>query len=191
MAKLDKQEQQIIRALIRNPRHSDNRISALTGVPVRTVSRKRARLEKENILSYYAGIDTQTSGTGRFTTQHMLLIKFKLGITRSQIVQEIGSEPNVANVFSELIRDSYIAEMDGHIALVMIVEGESDSDVAESVQGKIIPSLQKNHGEDSIQELRSIRLLDPIRRLHNYLPMVNMEGGFIKKSWPDEVIFVE
>jgi DNA-binding Lrp family transcriptional regulator len=191
MAKLDKQEQQIIRALIRNPRHSDNRISALTGVPVRTVSRKRARLEKENILSYYAGIDTQTSGTGRFTTQHMLLIKFKLGITRSQIVQEIGSEANVANVFSELIRDSYIAEMDGHIALVMIVEGESDSDVAESVQGKIIPSLQKNHGEDSIQELRSIRLLDPIRRLHNYLPMVNMEGGFIKKSWPDEVIFVE
>jgi hypothetical protein len=121
----------------------------------------------------------------------MLLIKFKLGITRSQIVQEIGSEANVANVFSELIRDSYIAEMDGHIALVMIVEGESDSDVAESVQGKIIPSLQKNHGEDSIQELRSIRLLDPIRRLHNYLPMVNMEGGFIKKSWPDEVIFVE
>jgi DNA-binding Lrp family transcriptional regulator len=191
MAKFDKQEEQIIRALIRNPRHSDNRISALTGVPVRTVSRKRARLEKENILSYYAGIDTQTSGTGRFTTQHMLLIKFKLGITRSQIVQEIGSEPNVANVFSELIRDSYIAEMDGHIALVMIVEGESDSDVAESVQGKIIPSLQKNHGEDSIQELRSIRLLDPIRRLHNYLPMVNMEGGFIKKSWPDEVIFVE
>jgi DNA-binding Lrp family transcriptional regulator len=191
MAKLDKQEQQIIRALIRNPRHSDNRISALTGVPVRTVSRKRARLEKENILSYYAGIDTQTSGTGCFTTQHMLLIKFKLGITRSQIVQEIGSEANVANVFSELIRDSYIAEMDGHIALVMIVEGESDSDVAESVQGKIIPSLQKNHGEDSIQELRSIRLLDPIRRLHNYLPMVNMEGGFIKKSWPDEVIFVE
>ncbi len=191
MRELDKQEQQIIRALIRNPRHSDNRISALTGVPVRTVSRKRARLEKENILSYYTGIDTQASGTGRFTTQHMLLIKFKLGITRSQIVQEIRSEPNVANVFSELIRDSYIAEMDGHIALVMIVEGESDSDVADSVQGKIIPSLQKNHGEDSIQELRSIRLLDSIRRLHNYVPMVNMEGGFIVESWPDEAIFVE
>ena len=47
MAELDKQERQIICALIRNPRYSDNRISSLTGVPVRTVSRKRARLEQE------------------------------------------------------------------------------------------------------------------------------------------------
>ena len=191
MAELDKQERQIICALIRNPRYSDNRISSLTGVPVRTVSRKRARLEQEGIVAYYTGVDMQSTGTGRFSTQHMLLIKFKLGVTRGQIVQEIRSEPNVANVFSELIRDSYIAEMDGHIALVMVVEGESDSDVAENVQGKIIHSLQKNHGEDSIQELRTIRLLDPIRRLHNYLPMVNMEEGFIKEDWPDEAIFVE
>ena len=191
MKKLDRQEQQIMRALIRNPRSSDNRISALTGVPVRTVSRKRARLERDGILTYYTGVDTQNTGTGRFTTQHMLFIKFKLGITRGQIVQEIRSEPNVADVFSVLIRDSYIAEMDGHIALVMVVEGESDSDVADNVQGKIIPSLQKNHGEDSIIELSTIRLLEPIRRLHNYLPMVNMEEGFIRQSWPDDAIFVE
>mgnify|MGYP004381113711 FL=1 len=147
--------------------------------------------EQEGVLSYYTAIEMQAEGTGRFSTQHMLMIKFKLGITRSQIVQEIRSEPNVADVYSELIRDSYIAEMDGHIALVMVVEGESDSDVAENVQGKIIPSLQKNHGEDSIQELRTIRLLDPIRRLHNYLPMVNMNEGFMNEKWPDDAIFVE
>ena len=188
---IDDQERLIIRALIQNPRYSDNRISKVTGVPVRTVSRKRARLERDNILKYYAGVDTQATGTGRFNTQHMLSIKFKLGITRNQILQEIQSEPNVANVFSELIRDSYIAEMDGHISLVMIVEGQSDSDVAENVQGKIIPSLQKNHGEDSIQELHSIRLLDTIRRLHNYLPLVNMKSGFIHEDWPDEAIFID
>jgi len=191
MRKLDPQEEHIVRSLIRNPRCSDNKISALTGVPVRTVSRKRARLEQEGILSYYAVVEMQASGTGRFNTQHMLVIKFKLGITRSQIIQEIRSEPNVANVFNELIRYSYIAETDGHIALVMVVEGESDSDVAESVQGKIIPSLHKNHGEDSILELRTIRLLDPIRREHNYLPIVNMENGFLRKDWPDEAIFAE
>ena len=97
----------------------------------------------------------------------------------------------MVNVFYELIRYSYIAETDGHIALVMIVEGASDSDIAESVQGKIIPSLQKNHGEDSIVDLHTIRLLDPIRREHNYLPLVNMEGGFMKKDWPDDAIFAE
>ena len=190
MRKFDRQEQQVIRALIRNPRFSDNRISALTGVPVRTVSRKRARLEEQGILTYYTGVEMQAKGTGRFNSQHMIIIKFELGITRSQIIQEICSEPNVANVFSELIRDSYIAETDGHIALVMVLEGESDRDIAENLQGKIIPSLKKNHGQDSIVELRTIRLLDPIRREHNYLPMVNMEKGFLKEEWPDEAIFV-
>ena len=190
MRKIDEQERRIIRALIRNPRNSDNKISALTNVPVRTVSRKRARLEHEDILSYYTAVEMQSNGTARFNTQHMIIIKFELGITRSQIVQEICNEPNVANVFSELIRDSYIAETDGHIALVMVVEGESDSDVAESLQGKIIPSLKKNHGESSIVELRTIRLLGSIRREHNYLPMVNMEDGVMRRDWPDEAIFV-
>lgn len=191
MGKFDEQERLILRALIRNPRSSDNKISALTGVPVRTVSRKRGRLEDEGILSYHAAVDMQASGSGRFNTQHMITIKFKLGVTRSQIVEEIRNEPNVANVFSELIRDSYIAETDGHVALVMVVEGESDNDVAENVQGKIIPSLQKNHGEASIVELRSIRLLGSIRRDHNYLPMVNMARGILREGWPDEAIFLE
>ena len=190
MKELDQQERRIVRALVRNPRYSDNRISALTGVPVRTVSRKRVRLEKEGVLAYYTGVVMQATGTGRFNAQHMIVIKFELGITRTQIVEEIRSEPNVANVFSELIRDSYIAETDGHIALVMILEGESDRDVAENLQGKIIPSLKKNHGEGSIVELRTMRLLDSVRREHNYVPMVNMESGFLKEEWPDEAIFV-
>ncbi len=190
MRDIDQQERQIIRMLVRNPRFSDNKVSALTGVPVRTVSRKRARLEQEGILTYYTALEMQPNGTARFATQHMVTIKFQIGITRTQIVQEIRSEPNVANVFSELIRDSYIAEIDGHIALVMIVEGESDSDIVESVQGKIIPSLKKNHGESSIVELRTIRILDSIRREHNYLPMVNMEKGVLKEDWPNEAIFV-
>ena len=59
MRKIDAQEQKILRALTRNPRHSDNRISAMTGVPVRTVNRKRARLEEEGILSYYTVVERQ------------------------------------------------------------------------------------------------------------------------------------
>ena len=191
MRKLDAQDKLIIRALVRNPRCSDNRISTLTGVPVRTVSRKRARLEKDGILSYCTVVEMQAAGTGRFTAQHMLIIKFKLGVTRGQIVQEIRSEPNVINVFYELIRYSFIAETDGHIALVMIIEGESDSDIAESIQGKSIPSLQKNHGADSIVDLHTIRLLDPIRREHNYMPLVNMQDGFLAPDWPDAAIFAE
>lgn len=190
MRLLDQQEQQILRALIRNPRLSDNKVATLTGVPVRTVSRKRACLEKEGILSYRAIVEMQPEGTGRFNTQHMVVIKFQLGITHNQIVSEIRSEPNVATVFIELIRDSNIAEIDGHTAIVMVLEGESDRDVVENLQGKIIPSLRKNHGEDSIAEVRTIRLLDPIRREHNYLPAVNVHDGKLMDDWPEDAIFV-
>ena len=58
--KLDPQEKLIVRALVRNPRYLDNRISAVTGVPVRTVRRKRARLEQEGVLSYSTVVERQS-----------------------------------------------------------------------------------------------------------------------------------
>lgn len=187
----DDQERAILRALIRNPRSSDNRIATTTGVPVRTVHRKRSRLEEQGRIRYYAAIDRERPrGEGSPPTQHMVIIKFRLGVTREQIEEEIRNEPNVANVFSELIRDSYLAETDGHIALVMIVEGASDSDVADSLQGKILPSIQNNHGKDCIQEVRTMRVLGLIRREHNYLPRVNMTGSYLADDWPDETIYL-
>jgi DNA-binding Lrp family transcriptional regulator len=51
MRQLDEQERLIVRHLIRDPRESDNGIGEATGVNVRTVGRKRQRLEQEAILS--------------------------------------------------------------------------------------------------------------------------------------------
>ena len=45
--KSDIQSKLIIRALIRNPRVSDNQIGLMTGVPIRTVNRKRKNMEKQ------------------------------------------------------------------------------------------------------------------------------------------------
>ena len=190
MRHLDEQDRAIVRALIRNPRCSDRKISTLTGVNVKTVTRKRGRLEREGILKYYTAVEMQANGTARFATQHMIIIKFELGVTRGQVIEEIRSDPHVANIFSELIRDSFIAEIDGHIGLVMVLEGESDSDIADNLQGKIIPSIKKNHGENSIVELRTIRLLGTIRREHNYLPLGNMADATLDEDWPNEAIFV-
>lgn len=187
MSALDTQERAIARALIRHPRRSDNSIAADTGVPVRTVRRKRMRLESSGRLRYYAALDTRDTQSA---TQHMIILKFRLGVTRGQVEEEIRSEPNVANVFAELIRDSYLAELDGHVSLVMVLEGESDADVIDSLQGKIIPSLKKNHGEESILELRTMRVLGAIRREYNYVPNVNMDGAYLTEGWPDEAIYV-
>ena len=190
MRDLDEQEKLITRELIRDPRRSDNAIAEKTNIPGRTVSRKRKRLEQEGIVSYFAAINVLPNGSGRFTARHLYIIKFRLGMTTERLVNEIKSEPNVKTVFTELIYESHIAEIDGHVSLVMIIEGKDDAEIVESFQGKIIPSLHKNHGENSIEEISTIRLLAPIRIKHNYIPMVNMRDGVIKQDWPDEGIFV-
>ncbi|HYC56537.1 MAG TPA: Lrp/AsnC family transcriptional regulator [Candidatus Binatia bacterium] len=190
MRKLDEQELKITKALVRNPRLSDNRLGELYDIPVRTVSRKRARLEQEGLLRYFAEVDMADSGTGCFSCSHLYIIQFKVGVTVSQIQDEIRNEPNVVTVFTELIRESYIAEISGRVALVMVVEGTSDGDIVESFQHKIVPSLQKNHGKDSIEDVSTIRLLSRVRILRNYLPSVNMENGMMKPDWSTDSIFV-
>ena len=64
--KLDEQELKIAKALIRSPRISDNRLGDENDLPIRSVSRKRARMEREGLLRYFAEVDMSVSGTGHF-----------------------------------------------------------------------------------------------------------------------------
>lgn len=190
MRELDEQERLIARALIRDPRESDNGIGEITGVNVRTVSRKRQRLEQEGILSYFTHVDLSGNGTGQFNTRHLYIIKFRIGMTLRQIKEDIAREPFVRSIFTEFIFESHIAEIDGKIAILLFIDGESDTDIVVTVQEKLIPSLRRNHGEDSIEEISTMRLLAPNRVLRNYIPMVNMQDGYLCKDWPDEAIYV-
>ena len=187
---LDDQDRLIVKALIRDPRLSDNQIGKLTGVPTPTVRRKRKKLEEEGLLSYFTALDMQESGTSVFGARHLYIIKFRIGITVKQIIDEIKSEPNVRSIFTDLIYESHIAEIEGRVALVMIIEGKDDADIVENVQGKIVPSLRKNHGPDSIEEISTIRLLHTVRIFHNYVPLVNMKQGVLRADWPKNAIFV-
>jgi len=190
MRQLDPQEEKIVKALIKDPRSSDNKIGKETRVPIRTVSRKRRRLEEEGLIQYFTNLSMDVDGTGRFGARHLYIIKFKIGVTREKIFNEIRHEPNVKTIFTELIWNSHLAEVDGHIALAMLIEGRNDAEIVESVQSRIIPSLRKNHGKDSIVGLSTIRLHEPIRLFHNYLPSVNMKNGKMAKDWPEHAIFV-
>ena len=191
MYHLDEQEKKIITELVRNPRISDNQIGKRTRVPIRTVSRKRNKLEEEGIISYFSNINMRSNGTARFGARQLHVIRFKLGITREQIMNEIKEEKMVRMSYGKYIYESHLAEIEGHIALILIIEGKSDEHIVENFNKEIVPSLMRNHGRDSIEKVFTIRLSDPIRIFHNYLPLLNMEKGFIKKDWPDELIFVE
>src|ERR1700761_1572681 len=190
MKELDEQERLIVRHLIRDPRESDNGIGEATGVNVRTVGRKRQRMEQAGILSYFTHLDLSTRGTGQFGARHLYIIKFRMGITYKQLLDDIQREPFVRSIFTEIIFESHIAEIDGKLAMLLFIDGASDTEIVQTVQEKLIPSLLKNHGENSIEEISTIRLLAPVRVMRNYLPFVNMEKGYIKKDWPDEAIYV-
>ena len=190
MRELDEQERLIVRQLIRDPRESDNGIGEITGVNVRTVGRKRQRLEQEGILSYHTHLDLSATGTGEFTARHLYIIKFKIGVTFKQLSDDLKREPFVRSIFTEVIFESQIAEIDGKLAMLLYIEGANDTDIVQTVQEKLIPSLLRNHGENSIEEISTIRLLAPVRVMRNYLPFVNMENGYIRKDWPDDAIYV-
>lgn len=187
---LDEQEKAIVRYLIRDPRESDNGVGERTGVNVRTVSRKRIRLEQEGVLAYFTNIDLSGDGAKQYNARHLYIIKFKVGITYNQLVDEIRQESNQQSVFTETIFESHIAEIDGKVALLLFVDGNSDLDIVQRTHEELIPGLLKNHGSDSIESISTIRLLSPVRVMRNYIPMVNMVHGFLRPDWPDEGIYV-
>jgi DNA-binding Lrp family transcriptional regulator len=191
MRKLDNQEVKIVKALIMNPRLSDNQIGLKTGVPIRTVNRKRKKMEEEDLLKYYTELNMGANGTARFIARHLYLVKFKLGISQNRIIKEVREEPNVRTVFTDLIYESHIAEIEGHTSLMLIIEGRSDEEINNNFNEIIVPSLEKNHGKDSIIKIITIRLGQPIRLFHNYLPMVNISKGKISKQWTENAILAE
>ena len=190
MKELDEQERLIVRQLIRDPRESDNGIGEATGVNVRTVGRKRQRLEQAGILSYFTHLDLSARGTGQFGARHLYIIKFRIGITYKQVLEDIQREPFVRSIFTEIIFESHIAEIDGKLAMLLFIDGEDETDIVQTVQEQLIPSLLRNHGENSIEEVNTVRVLAPVRTVRNYIQPVNMQAGYIKKGWPDEAIYV-
>lgn len=190
MRELDEQERLIVRQLIRDPRESDNGIGESTGVNVRTVGRKRLRLEQAGVLSYFTHLDLSSSGSGQFNTRHLYIIKFRIGVTYTQLLEDIKREPFVRSIFTEIIFESHISEIDGKLAMLLFIDGANETDIVQTVQEKLIPSLLRNHGDNSIEEVSTMRILAPVRVMRNYVLPVNMESGYIRKDWPDEAIYV-
>ena len=69
MRKFDKQEEMIIKELIRNSRISDNQIAKNTRIPVTTVNRKRKLLEEEGFIHYYADVSDESFERGQHNTR--------------------------------------------------------------------------------------------------------------------------
>ncbi len=129
------------------------------------------------MLSYFTHLDLSLHGTGQFTTRHLYIIKFRIGVTYKQLLEDIQREPFVRSIFTEIIFESHIAEIDGKLAMLLFIDGASETDIVQTVQEKLIPSLLRNHGENSIEEIQTIRVLSPVRVMRNYVIPVNIAAG--------------
>jgi DNA-binding Lrp family transcriptional regulator len=190
MIDIDETDVKILKELIRDPRLSDNEISKRTKIPVMTVNRRRKALEKSGRLFYYAMWATGKHETHECKARQMYIIKFRLGLTKEQYLQTHGRHIKQEGFYSEHVVESFIGEKDGVLALVMIIEADTESELVECFNGKIVSRLQQRFGKDVISEIITTKITNVLRHHHNYLPFVNIENGKMKKDWPDEYLFV-
>ena len=190
MRKFDKQEELILKELIRNPRISDNQTAKNTKIPVTTVNRKRKLLEENGFVNYYADVSHESLETGQHNARQLYVIKFKEGITRQKYLDEIKKSENFRKVNPKYHAESFLGEMDGRFAVILILEAKSADELVEIFNGKIIPDIRRRHGSDCINDITTVKVTFPFRMHHNYIPIFNMEKGIIKKDWLNEWIFV-
>ncbi len=191
MRQLDEQEKKIVRELIKDPRISDNQIARNTRVPVMTVNRKRKLLEEKGLLNYYCYLDTSRYGLEILPARQLYIIKFKIGITKKEFIDKLLSEAEMKTFFTIHELESFVGEKDGQVIYSVVIEGGKGNEIVEIFNGKIVPMMYKLFGKDSITETFTFRLTTQLRLMHNYMPLLNIEEGKIKKTWPNEFIFVD
>lgn len=186
---LDTTDRAIARELVKNPRSTDKHIREATGIALRTISRRRRRLEEEGRIRYSAEVELGSHRCAKSFSRHLYIIRFRLDISLHDVRSKVANKDTImAN--TDIVYESHIAEVDGRLALLLVIEGKREAEVVESVHDKLLPRLIANHGKDAIEGISTICLLDTIRRQRNYLPGINTEGAAIQADWPSASLFV-
>jgi hypothetical protein len=156
-----------------------------------SVNRKRKKLEEDKLLRYYVSIDKGEFGLKIFDAHMLYTLKFKAGITRRLYMDTLERDPQWRMFNSRFISMAALGEKDGQLALVIILDAPSESELVEEFNGKIVQYLREKFGQDCIEKIFTTTINKRLRVHHNYMPHTNMEQGHIKQDWPDELIFVD
>jgi DNA-binding Lrp family transcriptional regulator len=189
--KVDDKEIKIMRELIKDPRISDNQIAKNTKIPLKTVNRKRKRLEEKNILYYFVSVNNREMGTDVFRTIQSATIYFDYGVGRKQIIDILTNDAVIHDpVWKKHIFMDWVGEKDAHATYHCIIESRVGSDIVEIINLEIIPKFQHALGKECIKNVELIPNVTILRAMHNYMPQHNMRKGKLGKSTPDSNIFV-
>ena len=163
---LDSQEKAILAALVKNPRISDNKIAAQTGVPLKTVNRKRKVLEAAGLVRYLAVVDNGISGTEQFQGQAMFALKLRPGITRAAFLEKF------TGVFQQVdkkhLTQCILSEQGGSLMLFAVIESYKQADLFDIVNADIIPDLESHYGVGCVISAEKYDSFLPIVLFTNY-----------------------
>jgi DNA-binding Lrp family transcriptional regulator len=165
-AMLDSQEKAIVAALVKNPRISDNKIAAETGVPLKTVNRKRKVLEAAGIVRYLAVVDNSISGTGQFQGQAMFGLKIRPGITRAAFLEKFTGV--FQHVDKKHLTQCTLTEAGGSLMLFVVIESYKQTDLFDILNADIIPDLEKQYGTGCVLSAEKYDTYTPIVLFTNY-----------------------
>jgi DNA-binding Lrp family transcriptional regulator len=186
---LDVQEYGIVKELILNPRISDNQIAKNSSIPLKTVNRKRKKLESEGLLQYFTYLDTSIHGTCDFGSRKMYIISFKEGITRTSFFDKFSIDKIRNNLGNKHIFESHLGEKNGRLVLILVLESRLESDILEIFNAEIMPVITDSFGSNAIKDINVIPLTHLLTLLHNYVPKKNLMQN--SKIHPDKkTVFV-
>ena len=191
MYKLDEQERLIVRELIRNPQVSDNQIALRTNVPLKTVNRKRKNLEEHGFLRYYCQLDLSPQGTATFLGRALFIALLREGITRKQVGEGLQHSVKAASYFPKHVLHTFLAEMGGSVALMLMLESHRADDLLEIYNAEIVPELESFLGKGCVKQTMNFPMRRTLRAFRNYIPDRNMQNGRIKEEWRNEFLFVD
>lgn len=163
---LDRQEKAILAALVKNPRLSDNKIAAQTGVPLKTVNRKRKLLEATGLVRYLAIVDNSSDGTGQFGGQALFALKLRPGITRAKFLELF------TGVFQQVdkkhLTQCFLSEQGGSLVLFVFLESYKQTDLFDILNADIIPDLERQYGIGCVEQVDKFDGFLPIVLHTNY-----------------------
>ena len=188
--KITEKEKLILKELIKNPRVSDNQISKTTGIPVKTVNRRRKYLEDNNLVVYSSSINNYEKGTGRFGATCMYSLFFKFGITKEKIKGIITSEIYRRHpaVMKHIMFD-FVGEKEGSVVYTTILVSRASADFIEILNAEIIPFFSGAISHDCISKVEEMTVGFFNKTGHNNYAWWVFSGERPKEI-PDKEIYI-
>ncbi|MBN2881473.1 winged helix-turn-helix domain-containing protein [Candidatus Woesearchaeota archaeon] len=186
---LNEKDKLIVAELIKDPRISDNQISKNTGIPVKTINRRRHSLEEKGLLNYYSFIDNFV-GTKKFSTRQMFVVRMNHGITRQHFIDLCfqNREKMSKEILVKHILESHLGEEHGQLVLVLILESFKKNDLIEIFNEDIVRFFEICFGSNIVSRTEVIDLTYTLSMFHNYLFFD--DSGISNKPRSTKSIFV-